>query len=68
MINDSSSVSFAPTDLAKIIDLAPSFMVVLRGPEFIVEVANKAYYQLVGHRELIGLSIRQAFPEVESKT
>ena len=67
MTNDSSSVSFAPTDLAKIIDLVPSFMVVLRGPEFIVEVANNAYYQLVGHRQLIGKSIREALPEVEER-
>ena len=67
MTNDSSSVSFALTDLAKIIDLAPSFMVVMRGPQLIVEVANKAYYQLVGHRQLIGVSIRKAFPEVEGQ-
>jgi len=60
-------ISFAPTDLAKIIDLAPSFMMVLRGPELIVEVANKAYYQLVGDRQLVGRSIREAFPEVEGQ-
>ena len=67
MADDSFSVSFAPTDLAQIINLAPSFMVLLRGPEFVVEVANKAYEQLVGHRRLIGLPIREALPEVEGQ-
>ncbi len=64
---DSPGVAFAPTDLAKIIDLAPSFMIVLRGPTLIVEVANAAYYQVVGHRPLIGLSIREALPEVQGQ-
>jgi len=67
MQHDSPGISFAPTDLAKIIDLAPSFMVILRGPTLVVEVANKAYYQLVGNRQLVGLPIRQAFPEVEGQ-
>ncbi|HEX8874336.1 MAG TPA: PAS domain S-box protein, partial [Nitrosospira sp.] len=42
---------------------APSFLHVLRGPEFIFEFANDAYYQLVGHRELIGLPAFEAIPE-----
>ncbi len=43
---------------------APSFMHVLRGPEFIFELANDAYYQLVGHRELIGRPAFEALPEM----
>jgi PAS domain S-box-containing protein len=43
---------------------APSFMHVLRGPEFIFELANDAYYQLVGHRELIGRPAFEALPEL----
>lgn len=53
--------------LREIIDLAPSFMCVLRGPSFIFEVANEAYHQVSGHRDVIGLSIREAFPEVEGQ-
>ena len=43
---------------------APAFIAILRGPEHIFEMANPPYYQLVGHRELIGKSIRDAFPEL----
>jgi PAS domain S-box-containing protein len=55
------------TQLAKIIELAPAFMAVFRGPTFIIEMANDAYRQLVGHRELVGLPVRQAFPEVSGQ-
>ncbi len=53
--------------LSEIIELAPSFMCVLRGPSFTFEVANDAYRRLTGHRELIGLPARRAFPEVEGQ-
>ena len=56
-----------PLELSKIIELAPSFMCVLRGPTFVFEVANEAYRQLAAQRELIGLSVREALPEVEGQ-
>ncbi len=43
---------------------APSFLAVLRGPEHRFELANDAYYQLVGHRSIIGKPVREALPEV----
>lgn len=52
------------SNLTEIIELAPAFMAVFRGPTFIIEMANDAYRQLVGQRELIGLPVRQAFPEI----
>lgn len=67
MSQDSLGITFAPTDLAEMLDLAPSFMVVLRGPAFVVEVANKAYHQLVGRRQLVGLPVREAFPDIEGQ-
>ena len=42
---------------------APSFMCVLRGPEHRFELANSAFMSLVGEREIIGRSIREAVPE-----
>ena len=42
---------------------APSFLYVLKGPEFVFEFANEAFYQLVGHRELIGRPAFEALPE-----
>ncbi|WP_090370934.1 PAS domain S-box protein [Nitrosospira sp. Nl5] len=41
----------------------PSFLYVLSGPEFVFEFANEAFYQLVGHRELIGRPAFEALPE-----
>lgn len=43
---------------------APSFLAVLRGAEHVFELANEAYYRLVGRRDLIGKGIRDALPEV----
>jgi PAS domain S-box-containing protein len=45
---------------------APSFLHVLQGPEFVFELANDAYYQLVGHRELLGRPLFEALPEAEN--
>ncbi|SEO54597.1 PAS domain S-box protein [Nitrosovibrio sp. Nv6] len=43
---------------------APSFLHVLHGPEFVFELANDAYYRLVGQRELLGRPIFEALPSV----
>ena len=43
---------------------APAFMALLTGPEHVFELANKAYSQLVGHRDIIGKPVREALPEV----
>ena len=46
---------------------APSFMCILRGPEHVFELVNDAYLQLVGHRDLIGLTIYDALPEIQGQ-
>jgi len=46
---------------------APSFICIMRGPEHVFELANDAYLQLVGHRDLIGLTVRDALPDVSSQ-
>jgi len=43
---------------------APSFMVVLRGPAHVCDLANTAYYQLIGQRDIIGKPIGDALPEL----
>ncbi|HEU0134081.1 MAG TPA: PAS domain S-box protein, partial [Allosphingosinicella sp.] len=50
--------------LRQLFDRAPSFMTVLRGPEHVFEMMNSAYLQLVGHRDLVGKTIREALPDV----
>ena len=43
---------------------APGFMAVLAGPEFRFTLANTAYLQLIGHRAVVGRTLREALPEV----
>ncbi|MDB4882553.1 MAG: luxQ 3, partial [Gemmatimonadetes bacterium] len=53
--------------LAYVFKQAPAFLAVLRGPQFVFELANDAYYQLVGHRELIGKPVFDALPDVRGQ-
>lgn len=46
---------------------APSFMCILAGPDHRFELVNNAYLQLVGHRDLIGLPLREALPEIDGQ-
>ena len=48
-------------------DHAPGFVALLRGPRFVFEMVNEAYYQLVGHRELLGLPVFEALPEARGQ-
>lgn len=43
---------------------APGFVCVLRGPHHVFELANAAYYQLIGHRQIIGQLLADVLPEV----
>ena len=53
--------------LAQLFGQAPGFMAVLRGPDHVFELVNPAYARLVGHREVIGRSVRAAFPDIEGQ-
>jgi two-component system sensor kinase FixL len=43
---------------------APGFFAITEGPSHTFTFANDAYYKLVGHRQLIGLSVSKALPEL----
>ncbi len=53
--------------LRTLFERAPGFMCVLREPGHVFEFVNEAYLQLIGHRDLIGLPVREALPEVEGQ-
>ena len=55
------------TRLSDLLMQAPAFIAVLRGPEHKYEMVNEQYKQVVGDRDLIGHSVRDAFPEVEGQ-
>ncbi len=50
--------------LRQMFEQAPSFMALLRGPEHVFDLANAAYLQLIGHRDVIGKPVREALPDV----
>ncbi len=50
--------------ILSLFEQAPGFIATVSGPEHRFEMANRAYYQLVGFREIIGKPITEAFPEV----
>jgi PAS domain S-box-containing protein len=50
--------------LRQLFDHAPGFMAVLRGPDHVFELANAAYGELVGGRDVVGRPVREALPEL----
>jgi len=49
--------------LSTVFQQAPAFIATLRGPDHVFEMANPVYYQLVGHRDVVGKPVREALPE-----
>jgi PAS domain S-box-containing protein len=52
------------SNLAAVVEKAPAFIATLKGPEHVFELANEEYYKLAGRRNIIGKTVREAFPEV----
>ena len=50
--------------LARMFEQAPCFIVMLRGPEHVFEVANAAYRQFIGRGVVVGMEAREALPDV----
>jgi PAS domain S-box-containing protein len=69
--DDSTSHACARADelrqLRQMFAQSPSFSALLHGPEHRFVVTNPAYQQLVGHREVVGLPVREAIPEAEGQ-
>ena len=53
--------------LEQVFRRAPSFIVAFRGPDFVYEFVNEAYYQLVGHRDILGKPLLEAIPEIRDQ-
>jgi len=51
----------------EIFSQAPAMICILRGPEHIFDRANKNYLQIVGDRDILGKTVRQALPELEGQ-
>lgn len=53
--------------LATAFEHAPAFIAVLRGPDHVYEIVNPAHAQLIGHREVVGRTVREIVPEAEEQ-
>jgi PAS domain S-box-containing protein len=53
--------------LHNLFNQAPGFVAVLTGREHVFEMVNEAYYQLVGHRPIVGKRVWEALPEVRGQ-
>lgn len=50
--------------LIELFTQAPGFMAILSGPDLVFDMANDAYHQLVGGRQVVGKPLGEALPEV----
>lgn len=64
LARETSAIDEERRRLRELMEQAPGFVAVGRGPHLVFELANKAYYQLVGNREIIGKPVREALPEL----
>jgi PAS domain-containing protein len=48
----------------RLFEQAPGFIMILQGPTHIFEFVNQAYKRLFGERDLVGRTMRDAFPEL----
>jgi PAS domain S-box-containing protein len=53
--------------LEEVFRQAPTFLAILHGPDHVFHLANHAYFQVVGHRDIIGKRVADALPEVVSQ-
>jgi PAS domain S-box-containing protein len=51
----------------RVFEQAPSFMAQLEGPEHVFSFTNDAYRRLIGGRNVVGKTIREALPDLEGQ-
>jgi two-component sensor histidine kinase len=51
----------------RLFEQAPGFIAILGGPEHVFEFTNRAYDRLIGRRDLLGKSVREALPDIEGQ-
>jgi PAS domain S-box-containing protein len=52
---------------SQMFEQSPNFMSLKYGPQHRTEIVNPAYRKLIGERDMIGKSVREAFPEIEGQ-
>jgi PAS domain S-box-containing protein len=65
--SERSHLEFERQRLSTFFQNAPTFLAVVRGPQHTFELANPAYYRLVGHRDILGKPLGEAISEIEGQ-
>jgi PAS domain S-box-containing protein len=58
---------FQYAQLRDVLAQAPAVICVTRGPRHVIETVNELFRELVGGRDVIGLTIREAFPDADHR-
>lgn len=53
--------------MLNLFEQAPGFMAVLAGSDHRVQIANAAFQRLLGGRDIVGLTLKEALPELEAQ-
>jgi PAS domain S-box-containing protein len=53
--------------LRRMFEQAPGFVAMMRGPDHVFELTNAAYRHLVGNRDVVGRSARDALPDLHDQ-
>ncbi|MGO4376689.1 ATP-binding protein [Pseudoduganella sp. RAF53_2] len=53
--------------MATVFMQVPAAIAILRGPSLVYELLNERYSEIIGGRDVMGMPLRQAFPELESQ-
>jgi len=59
-----ASLEFERRRLGVLLEKSPAFIATLRGKDHVFELANEAYFTLVGGRPLLGKPVLEALPEI----
>jgi PAS domain S-box-containing protein len=58
---------FQYAQLRTVLAQAPAVICVTRGPRHVIDTVNELFRELVGGRDVIGLTIREAFPDADHR-
>jgi PAS domain S-box-containing protein len=53
--------------LQMLFNQAPGFIAILNGYRHVFDIVNEAYYQLVGHRDILGKPLAEALPDLAAQ-
>ncbi|MBC7984068.1 MAG: response regulator [Candidatus Obscuribacterales bacterium] len=62
--NVSPSAGFLALTLQRWFENSPGFAALLRGREYVLEMANQAYFQMIGRHDVLGKPLFDALPDI----